>query len=249
MDIYILALIANIVLAMGILIIIFLLKKLESLFLKYINFLIALTVGLLLWIVFIWFFPELIENWNDKISIFVLVGILMFLLLELFLHRHHCKELGDECNQKQYHSHHTNSILMSISTFVHNFVHWIVLFASFSVSIYFWLVTTISVFLHSIPQNIANFLLSMKNMKLVVIAVLWNIFGIIFLYPFKDFILENKLYILSFVAWWLLYIALTDMLPEFKKDVDTDIENYYKFIYFIFILLWILIVYLINILH
>jgi len=195
----------------------------------------ALTVGLLLWIVFLWFIPELI--WEDKLNpkifgIFVIVWTILFYILELLIHNHHCKELQWE----KKHEEHNHAWLMFTWTLLHNMIHWLVLLAAFSLSFSSWVITTIAVLLHSIPQNIANYFLSMKKEKLVFIAALWWIIWSLVLFPFKEILLENKEIIISIIAWGLLYIALSDILPEWKNNKGMK----EKILYLIFLIIWIL---------
>lgn len=197
---------------------------------------------MILGIVFIWFLPEIITNFSSKISIFILFWIILFFLLEILLHRHHCKELQSDCEKNIHSYQHNSGFLMNISTFLHNFIHWIVIFSAFSFSLSLWWLTSFSIFLHSIPQNIANYLLSHKNKKLVYIAAIANIIWVFVLYPFKDFVLQNKVYFISLVMWWLLYIALSDILPEFRYWWGVI----YKFIYFILVICGILFFYLFH---
>lgn len=98
---------------------------------------VAYTVGLLLAIILLGFFPEIfIESHIAAytISLYILVGMLLFYTLELFLHWHHCKDLGE-----YHHDHHThehkNNALMFTGTFVHNALHGIILFSAFSIDI------------------------------------------------------------------------------------------------------------------
>jgi zinc transporter ZupT len=49
---------------------------------------------------------------------------------------------------------------MAVSTFVHNLFHGIVLYGVFSVNISFGIIITIAILTHSIPQNMATYLLA-----------------------------------------------------------------------------------------
>ena len=62
--------------------------------------------------------------------------------------------------------------------------------------------------------------------------VLWALIT----YPIAEFLIENQFYLLSVIAWALLYIALTDILPEFKWKWTVA----KKLAYFAFIILWII---------
>lgn len=232
--IFLQSLIWNIVLWIGIISILLVIRIFKDKLNQKITYITALTVGLLLWIVFLWFIPNLLWKWlNPKtLWIFILTWIIIFYILELIIHNHHCKELQDTSHIYEEHKH---SWLMFTWTLIHNMIHWIVLFAAFSSSFEFGVITTIAVLLHSIPQNVANYFLSMKKEKLVFIAALWWVIWSLILFPFKDILLENRWIIISIIAWGLLYIALSDILPEWKHN--KNMKN--KIQYLIFIIIWI----------
>ncbi len=211
----------NITIAIWIIVAVFIASLIKRSLNNYLEFITAITVWLLLGIIFIWFLPELTENKNliwKQLGFFLLMGLLLFYLLELFLHWHHCKDLSHESQCNHSHSHdHKSSFLMFGWTMLHNSFHWIVLFSAFSINLHFWITTTLAVLLHSIPQNVVNYIMNHNNMKYVYIAAFWWIFGWILTYFFSNLLITNKFYILAIITWWLLYTALADIFPEFKE--------------------------------
>lgn len=233
-------LIWNIVIAIWIIFVIFITKIIKNKLVSYIEYITALTVWLLLWIIFLGFIPEIINEWNlewKEFWIYILIWIFLFYLLELFLHWHHCKDLwhGDLCHSHHTHEH-KNWLLMFWWTLLHNAFHWIVLFSAYSIDPWFWIVTTIAILFHSIPQNIVNYIMNHDNIKYAYFAAFWWIFWALLTYPFSDFLIENKFYILAIIVWWLLYTSLADIFPEFKWKWSTR----KKISYFVFILIWII---------
>ena len=237
----------NIVVAIWIILVIFITKIIKDKLITYLEYITALTVWLLLWIIFLGFLPELINESNiewSQIGIFILIWIFIFYLLELFLHWHHCKDLWHdwvcETNHEHHHEHeheHENGLLMFWGTLLHNIFHGIELFAAFAIDFRLWIVTTLAIFLHSIPQNIVNFLMNHDNIKYSYFAALGGILWALLTYPFSDFLIENKFYMLAIIVGWLLYTALADIFPEFKWKGTT----WKKLSYLIFIILWIFI--------
>lgn len=210
----------------------FIIKKLQD----YLDFITAITVWLLLWIIFLWFFPELIEEWIDWhfLGIFVLIWIFVFYILELFLHWHHCKDFNP--GELQEHKHeHNNWELIFAWTVLHNAFHWIEIFAAFAINTSFGILVSIAILLHSIPQNIVNYVMNHNNLKIVLVWAFSWVFGAILTYPFWDFLVENKLYVLSIIVGWLLYTALADIFPNFKSK--WNIKN--KILYLVFVVFWI----------
>jgi zinc and cadmium transporter len=236
---FILTIIWNIVVALWIIIVVLITRLIKTNLTNYLEYITALTVWLLLWIIFLGFIPELTE-WGHLVGselwIFILIGVFIFYLLELFLHWHHCKDLWHESKCHSHHTHeHKNWILMFGWTMLHNSFHGIVIFSAFSVNFNFWVATTIAVLLHSIPQNIVNYIMNSNNIKYAYFAAFGGILWAIFTFPFADFLIANKYYILAIIAWWLLYTALADIFPEFKWKWTTT----KKIWYLVFIILWI----------
>jgi zinc transporter ZupT len=89
--------------------------------------------------------------------------------------------------------------------------------------------------LHSIPQNIVNYIMNHNNIKYSYFAAFGWILWALITYPFSNFLTTHKYYILAIISWWLLYTALADIFPEFKEKWN----QIKKISYFIFILIWI----------
>jgi len=209
-----------------------------------IDYLTSLTVWLLIWIIFLWFFPEIFESNINSSSVWILIlsWLLLFYILELFLHWHHCKDLWNTSCSHWHKEDHKSQNLMFAWTLIHNSFHWVILFSAFSINFHFWIVTTLAIFLHAIPQNIANYIMNHNNLKYNIIAAFGWIFWAIITYPFYNFLISNKFETLSIITWTLLYTALTDIFPNIKKNDELK----YKIIYLLFIVLWVFIFYIFN---
>ncbi|MDD3645836.1 MAG: hypothetical protein PHH06_00345 [Candidatus Gracilibacteria bacterium] len=232
-------LIGNIVVAIGIIGVVLIVRFIKDRFLNYINFITAITVGLLLGIIFLGFLPEIVDEGlaGKNIGFFILIGIFLFYALELFLHWHHCKDLNQEdISHSHVHHEHKSGILMFGGTLLHNAFHGVVLFSAFSISFTFGVATTLAILLHSIPQNIVNYIMNHNNTKYAYFAAFGGIFGALLTYPFANYLVEHEAYVLAIIAGGLLYTALADIFPEFKGK-GTTIN---KFSYFVFILVGII---------
>lgn len=224
----------NIFVALWIVIVVLLARFITKKLQNYLDFITAITVWLLLGIIFLWFFPELIEEWIDAhlLWIFVLIWIFVFYILELFLHWHHCKDFNPSELQEHKHEHDHWKLIFAW-TVLHNTFHWIEIFAAFAINTNFWIIVSIAILLHSIPQNVVNYVMNHNNLKIVLIWAFSWVFGAILTYPFGEFLNENKLYVLAIIAGWLLYTALADIFPSFKSK--WNFKN--KIIYLIFVVL------------
>ena len=248
MTIFTNTLIANLLIWVSLIWLIFILRLFKKQLIKYLWFFTAITVGILLWIILLWFIPEIIHSGLDweQIWIYILIGLFVFYILELVLHHHHCKDLEkwhENCSHWHIHSQeHQNKVLMFLGTFIHNILHWVVLFSAFAVNTQFGIATTVAVLLHSIPQNTANYIMNHNKEKYVIVAALGGLVWALTLFPFTDYLIANKFIILSLISWALLYLALSDILPEVKNKewIKT------KLLYLLFIIIWLGLVLLLN---
>lgn len=103
---------------------------------------------------------------------------------------------------------------MFLGTLLHNLFHGIVLYSAFTVSVEFGMALTVGILLHALPQNIANYLMNHKNFWIIALAAAGGILGVLVSYPFEQFILQHHILILGITAGGLLYIALSDILPQ-----------------------------------
>ncbi len=167
---FFLGLIGNIIIACAIVAIGLLTQFIRKRTMLNVENMIALSVGLILAIVFLGFLPEIISLNSIPpiiIGFWILIGVFLFYSLELFLHWHHCKDIGEQDSHE--HEHENNSLIM-VGTFLHNFLHGVILFSAFSLSISVGVATTIAILFHAIPQNIANLLMNHKNPVFAYIA-------------------------------------------------------------------------------
>lgn len=250
MEIFIYTLLWNLVISISILSIIYFIRFFKSKIKKNIDYITSITIWVILWVIFLWFFPEILDEADLNSSyfwLFILLWLLSFYFLELFFHWHHCRDLSHNWHCHCDHNHalhkeHMKWKLMFLWTFLHNSIHWIVLFGAFSINVEIWIVTTIAILLHSIPQNISNYIMTDAKSKYYIITSFWWVFGAILTLPFIDFLLLNKSYIILFICGWLLYTALTDILPEIKNNENVKS----KIIYFFFLVFWIILFSIFN---
>src|SRR3989344_8214498 len=132
---------------------VFALSLKEELMRKYVFTFISLAIGALLGDAFIHLIPEALEKSTNPTltSLLVIVGILLFFILEKFLHWHH------HCEDKEKSDIHPVGKLVLFSDGVHNFMDGMIIGASFLVSMPVGLATTLAVILHEIPQEIGDF--------------------------------------------------------------------------------------------
>lgn len=154
----------------------------------------------------------------NTVLVSALVGILVFFFAERFLHWFHHHHQHQDAGGDPARS------LIVIGDTVHNALDGVAIAAAFLVSVPTGIVTTIAVAAHEIPQEVGDFglLLSKGMSRKKVLAV--NIFSALATTGFAllTFSLgsEDKLPIgvlLGLSAGFLLYIALSDVIPELHE--------------------------------
>ena len=144
---------------------------------------------------------------------FVLVGLVLFFLLEkMVIWRH--------CHHKDCEVHGAAGPILLIGDAFHNFIDGIVIAASFLISIPIGLVVSISVIAHEIPQEIGDFAILLESDYSRKKAFLYNLLSSSTTIPaaiIGYFLLDrvNALIpaFLSISAASFLYIALSDLTP------------------------------------
>lgn len=208
---------------------------------------VSLSSGVFIGSSFLFLIPESIEILESAhIAMFlVLVGFLTFFFLEDLLEWHHCHKTPNE------HHHHKLGWLITFSDFFHNAIDGASIAATFLISPKLGLITTISTFLHELPQEIGDVGILIHSGIKKKKAFLMNFFsqlsffiGAIFIYLFRSTELINLL--IPFTAGTFIYISAVDLVPEIKASHNIR-EKLFHTLYFILGILFIYI--LMEVLH
>jgi len=192
----------------------------EEILKKYITFFISLAIGALLGDAFIHIIPEaFFGNLGENLSsILIIVGIILFFIIEKFVHWHHH---GEDKNEE--HIHPVGKLILFTDGF-HNLIDGAIIGASFLVSIPIGIATTIAVVLHEIPQEIGDFAVLIHAGYTKKRALLWNFIsalasflGLIIVFAFGNIIENVALWFIPIAAGGFIYIAVADLIPELHK--------------------------------
>ncbi len=187
---------------------------------KYIGIFISLAVGALLGDVFIHIIPESFESSANitLTSLLIISGLLIFFILEKFLHWHHHGE------DKELNHVHPVGKLILFSDGVHNLIDGIIIGASFLVSVPLGIATTLAVILHEIPQEIGDFAVLLhagyskkRALFLNFVSASFSIIGVIIALVLSNISDSFILYLLPIASGGFIYIALADLIPELHK--------------------------------
>lgn len=182
------------------------------------------AAGALIAAVFMDLLLEGVEEANAKtVMLSTVIGIVLFYLIERFIHWFHHHHTDEE--SKDVSKHHDSSLPLIIAgDTIHNALDGVAIAASFLISVPTGIVTTIAVAAHEIPQEIGDFGLmlhkglSRKKALLVnaLSALATTVMAVItFAIGSAEKLPMGVLVGLS--AGFLLYIAMSDVIPELHK--------------------------------
>lgn len=216
---------------------IFALALKEKLLNKILLSLVSLSAGALMGGAFLHLIPEALEKSIHEASehsangvmehieipgnifIYVLVGFILFFIIEKVLHWRHCHK--GKCDVHTFH------YMNLVGDAVHNFIDGLILAASFVTSIELGFTTTIAIAAHEIPQEIGDFGVliygGFEKKKAIILnfmVALTIVFGGIVGYLISKSVETATTFLLPFAAGGFIYIAATDLVPEIKKELN-----------------------------
>ncbi|NMB92533.1 MAG: ZIP family metal transporter [Parcubacteria group bacterium] len=214
---------------------------------KYIGLFISLAVGGLLGDAFIHLIPEIFKDSLNHVlaSLLLIGGILLFFVIEKFLHWHHHE---DDLEEK--HIHPVGKLLLLNDGF-HNFTDGLIIGVSFLISIPIGIATTLAVVLHEIPQEIGDFAVLLhsgynakKALWLNFVSALMAIIGTILALIFGSIAESLIIWVLPIAAGGFIYISLTDLIPELQKNKEVKGSLLQFFTLFLGVLLMLVLLWL-----
>ncbi len=187
--------------------------------------LIGFSAGALIGSAFLHLLPEALEKTKSTIVFYyLLLGIVIFFLLEKYLHWRHCHE--DNCHI------HPFTYLNLIGDGLHNFLDGMVIAASFVISFKLGVVTTVAIILHEIPQELSDFAVliygGFSRRKALVcnfLIALTAMIGAIVGYLLADFSRGFLDLILPLTAGGFIYISSSDLIPELHRQGNRSYSN------------------------
>ena len=218
--IYIYAFVSVIIVSMVSLIGVFSISLKEEVVKKYVSLFISLAVGALLGDAFIHLIPEAFESSFSPavVGLLTISGILVFFIIEKFLHWHHH---GEDKEETQIHP--VGRLLLFTDGF-HNLIDGVIIGVSFLVSIPIGIATTLAVVLHEIPQEIGDFAVLIHSgydrkraLWLNFFSALTAILGVAIALLFGGLAEAFTLWVLPIAAGGFIYIAVADLIPELQK--------------------------------
>jgi zinc and cadmium transporter len=203
----------------------------------WIPMLISYAIGALLGAVFLEILPHALhESGNiEAMAATVLLGILLFFILEKLVLWRHCH--GDECevhvgheshvHDKDHHDHGRSGMMIMVGDTFHNFVDGILIAAAFMIDIKLGVVTALAIIAHEIPQEVGDFLILLHSGYSKKQALIFNLFsslatlvggllGYFALQTVQSWIPT----ILGLAAASMIYVAVADLIPGLHKRTE-----------------------------
>jgi zinc and cadmium transporter len=224
---------------------------------KVASYFIAIATGALLGDVFIHILPEIIEEKTVEpgiIFLFVLAGILGMFIFESIFRHIHCHETMehnhfDEHSAEHKHSKNPLGIMNLVGNSLHNYIDGALIAASFLISPVVGWSTTLAIILHEVPVEISNFMLLVhsgysKSKALLYngLTALFGLLGTISILALGDSVGVYLPYFSALAAGFLLYIAMSDLIPE----IHTNHSKKPNYVNLVLIILAILFMYLLT---
>ncbi|MCX6694876.1 MAG: ZIP family metal transporter [Candidatus Altiarchaeota archaeon] len=179
---------------------------------------VAFASGSLLAVGLLDMIPESLNEIGVVSMQMVLVGILLFFLVEKFIHWHHCGK--EECEMIK-----PAAYLNLVGDGVHNFIDGVVIAAAYLTSLPLGVVTTVAMALHEIPQEFGDFsvlihsgMTARKALTYNFLSALTSVLGaLVGYYAFSR--IESWIpYVVAIAAGGFIYIATADLIPELHKE-------------------------------
>jgi len=188
---------------------------------KIIIYLVSLSAGALFGGAFIHLLPDAFSKSPATfVSIAILSGIVLFFIVEKFIHWRHCHI---ETTKRHIHP---VGYLNLLGDSIHNFIDGLVMAAAYVASIPIGIITTLAVILHEIPQEIGDFGVLVHAGFSKKKALLWNfisaltaIAGAIVGIIIGEHSQKITMFLVPLAAGGFIYIAGADLIPELHKDV------------------------------
>lgn len=195
---------------------------------KILLFLVSFAIGGLFGDAFIHLLPQAFKDLGANLvtSLYIILGIVIFFIVEKFIRWHHCHVPSHE------HKWHPVVALNLIGDGVHNFIDGLIIGATYCVSIPLGITTTLAVILHEIPQEIGDFGVLVHGGLTIKKALIFNflsaltaVLGTILSLVIGPHLAGYTTALVPVTAGGFIYIAGSDLIPELHQGCDVKASN------------------------
>ncbi len=192
-------------------------KKLQ----KILIYLISFSAGALFGDAFIHILPEVVKKngFGLNISFSLLLGILIFFVLEKIVHHQHY-------HLKREHKHIRSFAYVNLfGGGLHNFIDGVIIAVSYIANAQIGIATTLAVILHEIPHELGDFgvlvhggFTRTKALLINFLSALVAVLGCILALWLNNAAGKIAFFLLPLAAGGFIYIAGSDLIPELHKE-------------------------------
>jgi len=194
---------------------------------KVMPWLINYATGVLLSTGFLGMLPKALTQLKPmSVMSALLLGILIFFLLEKTL-------LWRHCHKKDCELHSASGHMVILGDSVHNFIDGIAIGVAFSQSNVLGIGTAIAVFSHEVPQEVGDFAILLNSGFSKTRALVWNLisgfvalFGGILALLTTDTFKWAIPYALAFSASSMIYVAMSDLIPSLRNPQKNGARHF-----------------------
>lgn len=207
---------------------------------------VSFATGALLAVAFWGLIPHAFEEVGaahiQTLSGAIMLGLLLFFILEKLLIWRHCHsgscevhgESDEHGHGHSHGSHKSAGTMIIIGDSIHNFVDGVLIGAAFLTDVKLGIVTSLAVAAHEIPQEVGDFAILLhsgyskaKALFYNVLASLTTIIGGVLAYYSLGDLQDSLPYFLAMASSSFIYIAVADLIPTLHKktDIKTSLQQ------------------------
>ena len=196
---------------------------------SWIPMLVSYAIGALLGAAFLEVIPHAFERSPRQAAIAILVGILVFFVLEKLLLWRHCHTENCEVHDphERAHDHGRSGLLIIVGDTVHNFVDGVLIAAAFLQSHELGMITAIAIIAHEIPQEVGDFLILLHSgysrgraLAMNLLSSTATIAGGILGYFALQVVAHLEPALLGIVGASMIYVAVADLIPGLHRQAQ-----------------------------
>lgn len=195
--------------------------------------LVSFATGVLLGAALLGLLPHALESPGQhdahEVLAVVLVGVLLFFLLEKLMLWRHCH--ADHCEIHDADHLHRRAapagMLVLIGDGIHNLVDGVLIGAAFLSDMHLGVITALAIASHEVPQQLSNFVVLLQSGYTRVQAILFSVvsststvLGGIVAFVSIDASTRGLPYVLAIAAASFIYIAVADLIPGLHRRVQ-----------------------------
>lgn len=192
----------------------------ESSLNKILLFLVSFSAGSLFGGAFFHLIPEAAsKGFSVRIPLYLLIGIVLFFILEKFIHWRHCHVPTSKSHP------HPVGMMTMVGDGFHNLIDGLVIGGAYLTSIPLGFTTTLAVIFHEVPQEMGDFGIMIhagykkgKALLFNFLSALTAVLGTIIALVIGSRVSGFAEFLIPFTAGGFIYIAGSDLIPELHKE-------------------------------